>query len=157
MAYGLTKAWRKWSKLEDLRNGKSSLCLQKTKVTKNPCFEQKVLHTSTTRESTTMKMSTDWLTDRLFGLLGQMIYGQKFQKVENDENRYFAITSSKLFKNWFCKGHIFRNNIFHNHCFLYVLKSSLIFKKNWFLCFLLKFATKKQSKKMSFSTSELGS
>ena len=48
-------------------------------------------------------------------------YGQKFQKVENDENRIFAITSSKLFKNWFCKGHIFRNNIFHNHCFLYVL------------------------------------
>ena len=26
-------------------------------------------------------------------------YGQKFQKVENDENRFFAITSSKLFKN----------------------------------------------------------
>ena len=25
--------------------------------------------------------------------------GQKFQKVENDENRFFAITSSKLFKN----------------------------------------------------------
>ena len=48
-------------------------------------------------------------------------YGQKFQKVENDENRFFAITSSKLFKNWFCKGHIFSNNIFHNHCFLYVL------------------------------------
>ena len=24
--------------------------------------------------------------------------GQKFQKVENDENRFFAITSSKLFK-----------------------------------------------------------
>ena len=47
--------------------------------------------------------------------------GQKFQKVENDENRFFAITSSKLFKNWFCKGHIFSNNIFHNHCFLYVL------------------------------------
>ena len=34
---------------------------------------------------------------------------------------FFAITSSKLFKNWFCKGHIFSNNIFHNHCFLYVL------------------------------------
>ena len=27
------------------------------------------------------------------------IFGQKFQKVENDENRFFAITSSKLFKN----------------------------------------------------------
>ena len=27
------------------------------------------------------------------------LYGQKFQKVENDENRFFAITSSKLFKN----------------------------------------------------------
>ena len=26
-------------------------------------------------------------------------HGQKFQKVENDENRFFAITSSKLFKN----------------------------------------------------------
>ena len=25
--------------------------------------------------------------------------GQKFQNVENDENRFFAITSSKLFKN----------------------------------------------------------
>ena len=47
--------------------------------------------------------------------------GQKFQKVENDENRFYAITSSKLFKNWFCRGHIFSNNIFHNHCFLYVL------------------------------------
>ena len=41
---------------------------KKTKVTKDPCFEQKVLHTSTTRESTTMKMSTDWLTDQLLGL-----------------------------------------------------------------------------------------
>ena len=30
---------------------------------------------------------------------GLNIYGQKFQKVENDENRFFAITSSKLFKN----------------------------------------------------------
>ena len=30
---------------------------------------------------------------------GQDILGQKFQKVENDENRFFAITSSKLFKN----------------------------------------------------------
>ena len=38
--------------------------------------------------------------------------GQKFQKVENEENRFFAIPSSKLFKNWFCKGHIFSNNIF---------------------------------------------
>ena len=28
-----------------------------------------------------------------------VISGQKFQKVENDENRFFAITSSKLFKN----------------------------------------------------------
>ena len=28
-----------------------------------------------------------------------VIDGQKFQKVENDENRFFAITSSKLFKN----------------------------------------------------------
>ena len=27
------------------------------------------------------------------------LVGQKFQKVENDENRFFAITSSKLFKN----------------------------------------------------------
>ena len=27
------------------------------------------------------------------------LLGQKFQKVENDENRFFAITSSKLFKN----------------------------------------------------------
>ena len=54
-------------------------------------------------------------------LLSPFIIGQKFQKVENDENRFFAITSSKLFKNWFCKGHIFSNNIFHNHCFLYVL------------------------------------
>ena len=25
--------------------------------------------------------------------------GQKYEKVENDENRFFAITSSKLFKN----------------------------------------------------------
>ena len=30
--------------------------------------------------------------------------GQKFQKVENDENRFFAITSSKLFKIDFVKG-----------------------------------------------------
>ena len=29
----------------------------------------------------------------------QIIPGQKFQKVENDEDRFFAITSSKLFKN----------------------------------------------------------
>ena len=29
----------------------------------------------------------------------QLCLGQKFQKVENDENRFFAITSSKLFKN----------------------------------------------------------
>ena len=29
----------------------------------------------------------------------RITYGQKFQKVENDENRFFAITSSKLFKN----------------------------------------------------------
>ena len=28
-----------------------------------------------------------------------LLFGQKFQKVENDENRFFAITSSKLFKN----------------------------------------------------------
>ena len=32
-------------------------------------------------------------------LLDQFAAGQKFQKVENDENRFFAITSSKLFKN----------------------------------------------------------
>ena len=30
--------------------------------------------------------------------------GQKFQKVENDENRFFAITSSKLLKIDFVKG-----------------------------------------------------
>ena len=47
--------------------------------------------------------------------------GQLFQKVENDENRFFAITSSKLVRNWFCKKHLLRNNIFHNYCFLYVL------------------------------------
>ena len=35
------------------------------------------------------------------GCISQDTYllGQKFQKVENDENRFFAITSSKLFKN----------------------------------------------------------
>ena len=49
------------------------------------------------------------------------IYGQKFQKVENEENLFFAITSSKLVRNWFCKKHLLRNNIFHNYCFLYVL------------------------------------
>ena len=32
--------------------------------------------------------------------------GQKFQKVENEENRFFAITSSKLVINWFCKKHL---------------------------------------------------
>ena len=47
--------------------------------------------------------------------------GQLFQKVENDENRFFAITSSKLVRNWFCKKYLLRNNIFHNYCFLYVL------------------------------------
>ena len=60
-------------------------------------------------------------TLHMFYIRQHMCTGQKFQKVENDENRFFAITSSKLFKNWFCKGHIFSNNIFHNHCFLYVL------------------------------------
>ena len=35
----------------------------------------------------------------LFAKLPDFTYGQKFQKVENDENRFFAITSSKLFKN----------------------------------------------------------
>ena len=47
--------------------------------------------------------------------------GQLFQKVENDENRFFAITSSKLVTNWFCKKHLLRNDICHNYCFLYVL------------------------------------
>ena len=32
-------------------------------------------------------------------VMKRIIDGQKFQKVENDENRFFAITSSKLFKN----------------------------------------------------------
>ena len=98
MAYGLTKAWRKWSKLEDLRNGKSSLCLQKTKVTKNPCFEQKFLHTSTPRESTTMKMSTDWLTDRLFGLLGQMIYVILKMQIGLDLTNFYTTACKILYK-----------------------------------------------------------
>ena len=51
--------------------------------------------------------------------------GQLFQKVENDENQFFAITSSKLVRNWFC--------------------------------FLIKFATKNQSKTISYSILELGS
>ena len=34
-----------------------------------------------------------------YGFSFEMNIGQKFQKVENDENRFFAITSSKLFKN----------------------------------------------------------
>ena len=49
------------------------------------------------------------------------IGGQLFQKVENDENRFFAITSSKLVTNWFCKKRLLRNDICHNYCFLYVL------------------------------------
>ena len=49
------------------------------------------------------------------------IFGQKFQKVENEENQFFPITSSKLVRNWFCKKHLLRNNIFHDYCFLYVL------------------------------------
>ena len=47
--------------------------------------------------------------------------GQKFQKVENEENWFFAITSSKLAINWFCKKYLVRNRIFHNYCFIYVL------------------------------------
>ena len=54
-------------------------------------------------------------------LIQQYIYGQKFQKVENEENRFFAITSSKLVKNWFCNKHLVRYHIFHNYCFIYVL------------------------------------
>ena len=49
------------------------------------------------------------------------IYGQKFEKVENGENRFFAITSSKLVRNWFCKKHLVRNHIFHNFCLNYGL------------------------------------
>ena len=50
-----------------------------------------------------------------------MSTGQKFEKVENGENRFFAITSSKLVRNWFCKKHLVRNHIFHNFCFNYGL------------------------------------
>ena len=39
-------------------------------------------------------------------------YGQKIQKVENEEIRFFAISSSKLARNWFCKKHLVRNHIF---------------------------------------------
>ena len=48
-------------------------------------------------------------------------HGQKFEKVENGENRFFAITSSKLVRNWFCKKHLVRNHIFHNFCLNYGL------------------------------------
>ena len=79
--------------------------------------------------------------------------GQLFQKVENDENQFFAITSSKLVRNWFCKKHLVRNHIFHNYCFIYVLWFSLILKTSWFLCFLLEFAMKNQSKIFIFNIS----
>ena len=49
------------------------------------------------------------------------VFGQKFEKVENGENRFFAITSSKLVRNWFCKKHLVRNHIFHNFCLNYGL------------------------------------
>ena len=47
-----------------------------------------------------------------------IVFGQKFQKVENEENRFFAITSSKLTRTWYCKKHLLRNHIFHNYRFL---------------------------------------
>ena len=53
--------------------------------------------------------------------LNKDLFGQKCQKVEIGENRCFAIISSKLVRNWFCKRHLLRNHIFHNACFLYVL------------------------------------
>ena len=67
-------------------------------------------------------------------MIKYFIFGQLFQKVENDENRFFAITSSKLVTNWFCKKHLLWNDICHNYCFLYVHQFSLILKKNLFLC-----------------------
>ena len=42
---------------------------------------------------------------------GHDIYGQKFQQVRNEENRFFAITSSKWVRNRFCKKHLSRNPI----------------------------------------------
>ena len=42
---------------------------------------------------------------------GHNIYGQKFQQVRNEENRFFAITSSKWVRNWFCKKDLLRNPI----------------------------------------------
>ena len=47
--------------------------------------------------------------------------GKNFKKWKTTKIVFFAITSSKLFKNWFCKGHFFSDNIFYNYCFLYVL------------------------------------
>ena len=59
------------------------------------------------------------LTDTVISTVNAL--GQKFEKVENGENRFFAITSSKLVRNWFCKKHLVRNHIFHNFCLNYGL------------------------------------
>ena len=37
-------------------------------------------------------------SDMRHGHWAEKTHGQKFQKVENDENHFFEITSSKLFK-----------------------------------------------------------
>ena len=98
MAYGFTKAWRKWSKLEDLRNGKSSFCLQKIKVTKNPCFEQRDWQTMTIRESITMKILTAWLTDQLPGLLGQMKFVIPKMQIGLDLTNFYTAACEILYK-----------------------------------------------------------
>ena len=49
--------------------------------------------------------------------------------MENDENRFFAITSSKLVTNWFCKKHLLRNDICHNYL-IFVFFAQICHKKS---------------------------
>ena len=77
----------------------------------------------------------------------------KFEKVENDKNRSFAITSSKLITNWFCKGHLLRNNIVHNYCYVYVQILLTDSEKKLIFVFIAQICQEKSVKKCSFSTS----
>ena len=54
------------------------------------------------------------------------VMGKNLKKVENEENHFFAITSSKLVINWFCKKHLLRNHICHNYWFF------MFFSYRWF-------------------------
>ena len=54
-------------------------------------------------------------------VIGTYIWAKISKSGKKGENWFFVITSSKLVKNWFCKKHFIRNNIFYNYCFIYVL------------------------------------